>query len=150
MTIPAGERSALPAALMLMLTARERSTTLPGSEGRIRVSHKLQVRIKYQRSGEEQTRQLAITKNVTMQSCCTAEAITFLPSYSKKAPKIVVQPQHSRCLCKMDLKDVFDRDGAMLERAGPIDYPDDTRLLGIEGDVKSPSWTALMSFDGSA
>lgn len=121
-----------------------RPSTLPGSEGRIRVSHRLQVQIRYQNDADEKLKQLVITKPVVMQSCCTNDAITFLPSYSRKPPKTTVQPMLSRCLCKMDLKEVYDRDGVLLERAGCIDEPDDVRPLAFEtSDSKSPAWTTL-------
>ncbi|GJN89857.1 hypothetical protein Rhopal_002846-T1 [Rhodotorula paludigena] len=122
-----------------------RPTTLEGSEGtRIRVSHKMNVEVRYRKEGDDEDMVLTIGKPVTITSCCCLVDSLYLPAYCADAPaKTVIAPLPSRCACNMTLKECMDRDGVLLQRAGALDPPShEARFLGVGREAKSPSCTS--------
>ncbi|GAA6014720.1 hypothetical protein JCM10207_006917 [Rhodosporidiobolus poonsookiae] len=123
-----------------------RPTTLEGTDTPIRVSHKMSVEIRYRKEGDTPDTEdmvLTIGKPITITSCCCLIDSIYLPTYTAAAPKTVTRPLMSRCACNMSLKECFDRDGALLQRATSLPSPSsEPRLIGID---KSPAWT-----DGSS
>lgn len=46
-----------------------------------------------------------------------------------------------RCYCNLSLKEMVDRDGLALQRAGSITEPSsEARVLGVDAASKSPGW----------
>ncbi|ORY91745.1 hypothetical protein BCR35DRAFT_286729 [Leucosporidium creatinivorum] len=118
-----------------------RPTTLEGTKARIRVSHKLSVEVRYRLAGAEQDKILFIGKDMVIGSCCALADSLLLPSYSACAPKTIQRPLHMRCYCSTSLKEMVDRDGLALQRAGEIQEPNSFRLLGADAGSKSPGFT---------
>ncbi|GAA6058939.1 hypothetical protein JCM10212_002891 [Sporobolomyces blumeae] len=114
-----------------------RPTTLEGSEGRIRVKHKLAVEIKYRKEGHDAEMTLTIAKPITLASCCCLIDRLYLPAYSRAPPKTVLRRTTAvfpPCMCLVSLKEAFDRDGEALQRAGEIESdPYSTRHGGGGG-----------------
>ncbi|GAA5821859.1 hypothetical protein JCM11251_004750 [Rhodosporidiobolus azoricus] len=124
-----------------------RSSTLEGTETKIKVSHKMSVEVRYRKEGDEEDMVLTIGKPVMITSCCCLIDSLYLPAYSAAPPKTIVRPLQPPCACNMSLKECFDRDGAALQRAGTIaPLSSAPYLIGIDGEhinpsTKSPSWT---------
>lgn len=72
-----------------------------------------------------------------LSQCCSLADSVWLPAYSSPSPKLTLKPLPMSCYCTIDTKDLFDRDGVALSRAGSIDEPSsEARVLGQE---KSPA-----------
>ncbi|KAK4056513.1 hypothetical protein OIO90_002360 [Microbotryomycetes sp. JL221] len=97
-----------------------RPTTLPGTETRIRVGHKVFVEIRYRLQGETSDKVLVIGKEVTIASCCIWLDSLRLPAYSKTVPRDSAQKLRQRCdcACSLPLSDMVSRDGLALVEAG--------------------------------
>ncbi|KAM0745994.1 hypothetical protein T439DRAFT_330189 [Meredithblackwellia eburnea MCA 4105] len=118
-----------------------RPTTLEGTDTRIRASHKICVEIRYRKQGETKDMVVSILKPIQISSCCSALDSIYLPVYARTAPKTIIRPVQFRCLCNLSLKEMVDRDGFALERAGSIDAASsDSRTLGCERVEKSPGY----------
>ncbi|GAA6014743.1 hypothetical protein JCM10207_006924 [Rhodosporidiobolus poonsookiae] len=123
-----------------------RPTTVEGTDTPIRVSHKMSVEIRYRKEGDNPDAEdmvFTMGKAINITSCCCLTDSIFLPTYAAAAPKTVIRPLMSRCACHLSLKECFDRDGALLQRATATPTSSsESRLIGID---KSPAWT-----DGSS
>ncbi|KAM0788678.1 hypothetical protein ACM66B_002775 [Microbotryomycetes sp. NB124-2] len=95
-----------------------RPTTLPGTETRIRVGHKVMVEIRYRIKGDTKDKVLVIGKDVTIASCCCWIDSLLLPAYSKVAPKDSSKRLKHHCQCNIPLAEAVERDGAALVEAG--------------------------------
>lgn len=139
-----------------------RGTTMEDTDTRIRVSHKLSVEVRYQVAGEQDDKLFTLSKPVSIASCCCFADSLYLPAYTRSAPKTIVRPLHSRCYCNFSLKEMVDRDGLALQRAGEIDAPTaGARLLGAERlsksaacsmglETRSPSFDSRMTSSASS
>ncbi|KAK4055772.1 hypothetical protein OIV83_000319 [Microbotryomycetes sp. JL201] len=116
-----------------------RPTTLPGTETRIRVGHKVVVEIRYRIQGETSDKVLVIGKDVTIASCCCWIDSLLLPAYSKVAPKDSSKRLSHICQCHIPLAEAVERDGAALVEAGSA------FVLPTGADVMSSNASAFAS-----
>ncbi|GAA5852053.1 hypothetical protein JCM8547_000143 [Rhodosporidiobolus lusitaniae] len=95
-----------------------RGSTLEETETPIRVSHVLQVEVRYKVGEEGEETVLRVGKPVTIASCCCLLEILALPSYANP-PKTVIRPNENYCTCRYGVKELMERDGEALLRSGP-------------------------------
>ncbi|ORY91766.1 hypothetical protein BCR35DRAFT_299089 [Leucosporidium creatinivorum] len=114
-----------------------RASTLEGTETPINVSHKLLIEVRYRVQGEKGDKIFLLGKDVVIGSCCGLADSLYLPAYSRCSPQTVLRPLDQRCWCCLDTKELMDRDGEALQRAGSIEEPSsEARILGQD---KSPA-----------
>lgn len=82
-----------------------------------------------------------LTTRCSLQCCAFVDSI-YLPGYTRCAPpRTIVAPAEQRCYCNMTTKEMFDRDGEQLQRAGEIEIDSNVEALclGADRQDKTPA-----------